>query len=391
MDGIDCAEWSGQVPHRSWPFQHNVDYSPPTVMQVATTVAACLEKNYERCGEAAGLSQEKLAFAAGLDRTYISQLEHDKKSPALWTCCSDSATRRNHCCGSRRPRRRFAKDSPEAAIEDGVLTALAVFTLLPTRHACSLGPCPLMSRAAYQGLGRPSLTFEVVNQITRMCFRTNHSATRENRDRHGRSYPARRCEHDLGRPLSDPMVVAARLKIHVKGAAAAGSGEALLVLEPAGGGGDLRVTTDVTEVEQLKAKSDGGTWSLQTIIREVLPDLFLAVEDRGSARRFRFITEGRMGRWADGTAFFRRLESVDPPEDIVAALNDERPLVFQASPPTGAGATAFFAASTYTERSLFLLIASALRSSTAIEKLGLSDAELHRRLWRLLGASRVCR
>lgn len=33
--------------------------------------------------EAAGLTQEKLAFAAGLDRTYISQLEHDKKSPTL--------------------------------------------------------------------------------------------------------------------------------------------------------------------------------------------------------------------------------------------------------------------------------------------------------------------
>lgn len=31
----------------------------------------------------AGLTQEKLAFAAGLDRTYISQLEHDKKSPTL--------------------------------------------------------------------------------------------------------------------------------------------------------------------------------------------------------------------------------------------------------------------------------------------------------------------
>lgn len=32
---------------------------------------------------AAGLTQEKLAFAAGLDRTYISQLEHDKKSPTV--------------------------------------------------------------------------------------------------------------------------------------------------------------------------------------------------------------------------------------------------------------------------------------------------------------------
>jgi transcriptional regulator with XRE-family HTH domain len=29
------------------------------------------------------MTQEQLAFAAGLDRTYISQLEHDKKSPTL--------------------------------------------------------------------------------------------------------------------------------------------------------------------------------------------------------------------------------------------------------------------------------------------------------------------
>jgi len=31
----------------------------------------------------AGLTQETLAFEAGVDRTYISQLEHDKKSPTL--------------------------------------------------------------------------------------------------------------------------------------------------------------------------------------------------------------------------------------------------------------------------------------------------------------------
>jgi transcriptional regulator with XRE-family HTH domain len=35
--------------------------------------------------EKAGLSQEQLAFRAGLDRTYISQLENDKKSPTVQT------------------------------------------------------------------------------------------------------------------------------------------------------------------------------------------------------------------------------------------------------------------------------------------------------------------
>ena len=32
---------------------------------------------------AAELTQEQLAFRAGIDRTYVSQLEHDKKSPTL--------------------------------------------------------------------------------------------------------------------------------------------------------------------------------------------------------------------------------------------------------------------------------------------------------------------
>ena len=31
----------------------------------------------------ADLTQEELAFRAKLDRTYISQLEHDKKSPTI--------------------------------------------------------------------------------------------------------------------------------------------------------------------------------------------------------------------------------------------------------------------------------------------------------------------
>ena len=31
----------------------------------------------------AGWTQEQLAFAAGLDRAYVSQLEHDHKSPTI--------------------------------------------------------------------------------------------------------------------------------------------------------------------------------------------------------------------------------------------------------------------------------------------------------------------
>jgi transcriptional regulator with XRE-family HTH domain len=32
---------------------------------------------------AAGLTQEEVAFRAGLDRSYVSMLEHDKKSPTV--------------------------------------------------------------------------------------------------------------------------------------------------------------------------------------------------------------------------------------------------------------------------------------------------------------------
>ena len=42
-----------------------------------------LGRELKKAREAARLTQEKLAFAAGVDRTYISQLERDKKSPTV--------------------------------------------------------------------------------------------------------------------------------------------------------------------------------------------------------------------------------------------------------------------------------------------------------------------
>lgn len=35
--------------------------------------------------EAAGMTQEQVAFAAGIDRAYLSQLENDRKSPTVDT------------------------------------------------------------------------------------------------------------------------------------------------------------------------------------------------------------------------------------------------------------------------------------------------------------------
>lgn len=42
-----------------------------------------LGKELKVVREAAGMSQERLAFEAGVHRTYISLLERDKKSPTL--------------------------------------------------------------------------------------------------------------------------------------------------------------------------------------------------------------------------------------------------------------------------------------------------------------------
>lgn len=40
-------------------------------------------KELRKAREDAGLSQEKLGFEAEIDRSYVSLLEHDKKSPTL--------------------------------------------------------------------------------------------------------------------------------------------------------------------------------------------------------------------------------------------------------------------------------------------------------------------
>lgn len=42
-----------------------------------------LGEELRRARQAAGLTQEQLAHEAQIDRTYISQLEHDKKSPTI--------------------------------------------------------------------------------------------------------------------------------------------------------------------------------------------------------------------------------------------------------------------------------------------------------------------
>ncbi len=93
---------------------------------------------------------------------------------------------------------------------------------------------------------------------------------------------------------------------------------ATLVLEPKSGG-DLQVHSGRGRIiEQWKAKGGGGTWSLKSVVEEVLPDLYRAVGDsRDPSDEFRFVTEGRPGRhWKEATKLFASL----PAE--ISALDD---------------------------------------------------------------------
>src|ERR1700741_5246887 len=53
----------------------------------------------------------------------------------------------------------------------------------------------------------------------------------------------------------------------------------LLRIEPLGGGGDLRIHFPTKRIiEQWKARTGGGPWSLRQIIDNVLVDLYRAVD-----------------------------------------------------------------------------------------------------------------
>ena len=49
-------------------------------MEDETGIVSVVGENVRRARKAAGLSQEELAFEAGLDRTYISQVERRKRN-----------------------------------------------------------------------------------------------------------------------------------------------------------------------------------------------------------------------------------------------------------------------------------------------------------------------
>lgn len=150
-----------------------------------------------------------------------------------------------------------------------------------------------------------------------------------------------------------------------------------LVLEPKGGGGDLQLMqSSGLVVEQIKARADGGTWSLREVIEDVLPDLFLAaVPAPSSTTTFRFVTEGRMGAWNNVYGgFFRNIKNRDATGDPLADLDDSTNLSFTRQ--TNAK-TPFFP-EPCSERGLFLKVAEVISERSAVKKLNLTETELHR-------------
>ncbi len=167
----------------------------------------------------------------------------------------------------------------------------------------------------------------------------------------------------------------------------------LLVLEPKNGGGDVRVISAVTEIDQLKSKSDLGTWSLQSIISNVLPDLYLAVDDRDcDSTRFRLVTEGRIGDWKEVYSFFQQFSDRTFLSEYLDCFDETKIVPFAFRKPDNYKLKKdkdteqpFFPKSKYSERDLFLLIEEKLLLEPRIQKLRLSVNTFRTRLWKLLG------
>jgi hypothetical protein len=168
---------------------------------------------------------------------------------------------------------------------------------------------------------------------------------------------------------------------------------ALLILEPLKGGGDIQqIQGPQRIVEQLKARSDGGTWSLREVIEEVLPDLYLAYDPTKPDTEYRFVTEGRMGEWKKVYTFIQGLKKRTPPTgDVLSGLDDTRHLKFRGGstppttppPPGTAPAKPFWDRAHYTERTLFEKTVSEVRKRKAVQERETEEAT-RRGVWHLL-------
>lgn len=85
--------------------------------------------------------------------------------------------------------------------------------------------------------------------------------------------------------------------------------QARLIVEPIDGGDVSFGSKSGRIVQQWKAKTKGGTWSLSKIIEDVLPDLYLAVpsENLDAGSMYEFVTEGKRGDWDAAYELFQSL------------------------------------------------------------------------------------
>jgi hypothetical protein len=162
---------------------------------------------------------------------------------------------------------------------------------------------------------------------------------------------------------------------------------AVLVVEPAGGGGDARIQGEsVHIVTQLKTRSGDGTWSLQAIIKGVLPDLLKGVRLEAAAPEYRFVTDGRIGSWKTVQRFFRSLRGLD---DAAVASLLAAPDLLQVGAKAGAppnDGTSFWTKASYTRRELVDKIVSSLSEGQTVQ----DRAEFEKRVLHLLAHFEFC-
>ena len=147
---------------------------------------------------------------------------------------------------------------------------------------------------------------------------------------------------------------------------------ASLTIEPQGGGGDVVVDAASRRiVEQWKARNDQGTWSVNDLVAEVFPDLYRAVDTPVTSKKveYRFVTEGRQGRWKAMEGLFARIRALPTPADPLSALDDSEE-------------KRYLPGERHTDRGFFEWMTSVVRSHADIK----ADAiELtHQKLWHLI-------
>lgn len=162
---------------------------------------------------------------------------------------------------------------------------------------------------------------------------------------------------------------------------------ATLILEPRGGGGDVQERTGRRRiVEQLKAKSAGGTWSFREVVEEVLPDLYLARDPAVPDTEYRFVTEGRMGRWKGVYSLFRGMKARrGDGTDLLGCLDEINEVRFQGAASANDRRTepGFWPLPRYTEKAIFERIVEEVRKRRTVADAE-TVAETRQGVWELL-------